>query len=102
VAVGLLATIAAADTLTISGFSTPESVVHDTIQDVYFVSNIGPGNPGALDHNGFISRVNPNGTIIQLAWITGLNGPKGLWLFRGNSFPESVWATALPQRRRRR
>ena len=78
VAVGLIATIAAADTLTISGFSTPESVVHDTIQDVYFVSNIGPGNPGALDHNGFISRVDPNGTIIQLAWITGLNGPKGL------------------------
>ena len=90
VAVGLLATVAAADTLTISGFSTPESVVHDTVQDVYFVSNIGPGNPGALDHNGFISRVNPNGTIIQLTWITGLNGPKGLWLFRDRLYVTDV------------
>jgi len=90
VAVGLLANIAAADTLTISGFSTPESVVHDTIQDVYFVSNIGPGNPGALDHNGFISRVNPDGTVIQLAWIAGLNGPKGLWLFRDRLYVADV------------
>src|SRR5262245_35852591 len=80
-AVGLFATFAAAQTLTISGFSTPESVIHDTIQDIYFVSNVGPGNPGALDGNGFISRVNPNGTILQLAWVAGLNGPKGLWLF---------------------
>jgi hypothetical protein len=80
-AAGLFANIAAAQSLTISGFSTPESVVHDTIEDVYFVSNVGPGDPGALDHNGFISRVSPNGTIVQLAWVAGLNGPKRLWLF---------------------
>jgi outer membrane protein assembly factor BamB len=85
----------------VSGFSTPESVVHDTIADVYLVSNIGAGDnafttdptadPGKLNHNGFISRVSPNGTILELKWIaddqlTGvargvtLNGPKGIWL----------------------
>jgi len=80
-AAGLFANLAAAQILKVSGFSTPESVIHDTIQDIYFVSNVGPGNPGALDGNGFISRVSPNGTILQLAWVSGLNGPKGLWLF---------------------
>ena len=80
-AAGLFASLATAQTFTVSGFSTPESVIHDTIQDIYFVSNVGPGYAGALDGNGFISRVSPNGTILQLAWVAGLNGPKGLWLF---------------------
>jgi hypothetical protein len=80
----------AADTerIVVSGFQTPESVVHDTIADLYLVSNVGPGNPGALDHNGFISQLSPEGVILQLKWIEDgvrsvtLNGPKGLWLHR--------------------
>jgi sugar lactone lactonase YvrE len=73
--------------IVVSGFQTPESVVHDPIADVYLVSNIGTGSPAALDHNGFISRVSPEGSILQLKWIQDgvngavLNGPKGLWLF---------------------
>src|SRR6266478_2337527 len=59
--------------IVISGFQTPESVVHDTALDLYLVSNVGPlppgGFPGALDHNGFISRVSPHGVILQLKWI---------------------------------
>jgi sugar lactone lactonase YvrE len=62
--------------LRIPGFTKPESVVHDTTQDVYFVSNV-----GAKKGEGFISRVSPDGTITALKAITGLNGPKGLWLF---------------------
>jgi len=74
----------------VSGFQTPESVVHDSIADVYLVSNVGPGNPGASnDHNGFISRVSPEGVILQLKWIQDgsgvmLNSPKGIWL-NGNA-----------------
>jgi sugar lactone lactonase YvrE len=76
--------------IVVSGFQTPESVVHDPIADLYLVSNVGPGNPGALDHNGFISRVSPEGVILQLKWIQDgvngatLNGPKGIWLY-GNA-----------------
>jgi hypothetical protein len=76
--------------MVVSGFQTPESVVHDPIADLYLVSNVGPGNPGALDHNGFISRVSPEGVILQLKWIQDgvngatLNGPKGIWLY-GNA-----------------
>jgi hypothetical protein len=75
-----------AQKIVVTGFETPESVVHDPITDVYLVSNVGAGDPGALDHNGFISRVSPDGTVLQLRWIQDgvngavLNGPKGIAL----------------------
>jgi len=71
------------------GFMTPESIVADTIADVYLVSNVN-GNPFAKDDNGFISRVNPDGTVAELHWIDGaspditLHAPKGLAI-RGDS-----------------
>jgi sugar lactone lactonase YvrE len=69
----------------VTGFSTPESVLHDSTQDIYFVSNIN-GGPTAKDNNGFISRVRPDGAIENLKFIEGgragatLNAPKGLAL----------------------
>src|SRR6266446_761191 len=69
--------------LTVAGFSTPESVLHDSAQDIYFVSNIN-GSPTAKDNNGFISRVRPDGAIENLKFIEGghggvtLDAPKGL------------------------
>lgn len=65
------------------GFATPESVLHDPLSDAYLVSNIN-GSPLAADGNGFISRVAPDGTVIELKWIDGesdgvtLNAPKGM------------------------
>ena len=41
-------------------FSTPESVLYDAEQDVYFVSNIN-GAPGTADDNGYISRLPAEG-----------------------------------------
>src|SRR5204863_6403152 len=72
--------------LTVAGFSTPESVLHDSTQDIYFVSNIN-GSPTAKDNNGFISRVRPDGAVENLKSIDGgkngvtLHGPKApaLW-----------------------
>jgi len=80
--------MAETDRIVVSGFETPESVVHDTLMDVYLVSNVGIGNPAALDHNGFVSRVSPDGSVQQLRWIQNgvdgvvLNGPKGIYLHR--------------------
>ena len=74
--------------IVVSGFETPESVVHDRILDLYLVSNVGLGNPAGLDSNGFISRVSPDGAIRELRWIENgvngvtLNSPKGIWLHR--------------------
>lgn len=63
----------------VGGFSTPESVKWDSAQDVYFVSNIN-GAPNAKDGNGFISKVGPAGMVMDSAFITGLNAPKGMAL----------------------
>jgi sugar lactone lactonase YvrE len=76
---------AAAKVMAIEGFLTPESVLHDTAQDIYFVSNINGGFV-AKDGNGFISRVRPDGAVENLKFIEGgrggvtLNAPKGLAL----------------------
>ena len=65
------------------GFATPESVLRDPEADVYLVSNIN-GSPLAVDDNGFISRVAPDGTVLELKWIDGasdevtLDAPKGM------------------------
>ncbi len=65
------------------GFATPESVLPDTIADVYLVSNIN-GQPTDKDDNGFIARLAPTGVVESLKWIDGatdavtLNAPKGM------------------------
>ena len=65
------------------GFATPESVLWDAEQQVWFVSNIN-GGPTEKDDNGFISRLGADGTIDSLHWVSGgrdgvtLNAPKGM------------------------
>src|SRR5688500_6376491 len=64
------------------GFAAPESVLHDSVADVYLVSNINGGGRDR-DDNGFISRVSPAGELLELKWIDGsspsvrLSAPKG-------------------------
>jgi hypothetical protein len=66
------------------GFETPESVIHDLVGDVYYVSNLGGPQPLEKDGNGFISKVGTDGTLIELKWISGetdgveLHAPKGM------------------------
>ncbi len=61
----------------IPGFASPESVVVER-NDV-FVSNVGTKlEPFAKDGDGFISRLDRQGTIRSLKWQSGLNAPKGL------------------------
>jgi DNA-binding beta-propeller fold protein YncE len=58
-------------------FKTPESVYHDTLHEVLYVANIN-GRPTEKDNNGFISKLSPEGNVIELEWVTGLNAPKGM------------------------
>ena len=66
-----------------AGLQTPECVLWDAEQDVYFVSNIN-GNPTAADKNGFISKIAPDGKVLELKFVDGakngseLNAPKGM------------------------
>jgi len=60
---------------------TPESVIYDPVDSLLYVSNI-VDDPLAADGNGFISKIGLKGNIIQLEWITGLNAPKGMGIFK--------------------
>jgi len=61
---------------------TPESVlIHE---DMLFVSNINQG-PWEKDGNGFISKMDKSGNIVELKWLEGLSAPKGMGI-SGNSF----------------
>ncbi len=85
---------------TVTGFSTPESVLHDPVADVYLVDNIN-GAPAAKDNNGFISKLNPDGHIIMLKWIEGgqngvtLNAPKGSGIHGDTLFVADIDAVRL-------
>lgn len=63
----------ASDTL----LRTPESVFFDKNRSVLYISNINL-NPWEKDGNGFISKMDLSGNIIDLKWVEGLNAPKGM------------------------
>ncbi|RVT43196.1 SMP-30/gluconolactonase/LRE family protein [Sphingobium algorifonticola] len=69
------------------GFMGSECVRYDDRTDSYFVANQGPPGEG---NDGFISRVSPDGSVLQLKWIEGgRNGvtlvqPLGLFI-KGDS-----------------
>lgn len=73
------------------GLQTPESVLYDAGQDVYFISNIN-GAADAADGNGFISRVNAETLQIDAKWIESgkseviLNAPKGMAIIGDDLF----------------
>lgn len=56
---------------------TPESVLYDKAHDIIYVANVNL-NPWEKDGNGFISRLDTKGNILELQWVSGLNGPKGM------------------------
>lgn len=70
---------------TVAGFGGPESAIYDEDNDVWYISNIN-GSSGAVDGNGFISRVTADGEMDSLHFIQGgrggvtLNAPKGMAL----------------------
>jgi hypothetical protein len=65
-----------------SGFEQPEGAALAP-DGSYFISNIGPGDSGALDGNGYISRVNTDGTIANARFAEGLHAPAGLVVHEG-------------------
>ncbi|MFN7179674.1 hypothetical protein [Hyphomonas sp.] len=67
---------------TASGFEQPEGA-EQAPGGGYFISNIGPGEAGDLDGNGYITRLNADGTIASAKFAAGLHGPAGLVVHEG-------------------
>lgn len=86
------------------GLATPESILYDVRDDVYLVSNIN-GNPTGFDDNGFISRIAPDGHVLELKWIDGerpdvtLNAPKGMALTADALYVADINAVRIFDRR---
>lgn len=70
-------------------FKTPESVLYNLEDKFLYVSNIN-GTPDSIDGNGFISRLNLDGTIEKLDWVTGLDAPKGMGVYKGKMYVTDI------------
>jgi hypothetical protein len=71
------------------GFDSPRAVIHDPVADVYLVTNQA-GDAYTANEAGFISRVSPDGEMLELEWVPPmaprgpLHAPSGLAI-RGDS-----------------
>ncbi|MGM0530750.1 MAG: hypothetical protein ACQER7_05305 [Bacteroidota bacterium] len=68
---------------------TPESVCYDAGNNVLYVSNI-QGESNEKDGEGFISRVAPDGEVLDLKWVTGIDAPKGMGVYEGNLYVTNI------------
>jgi hypothetical protein len=70
------------------GFSNPEGVA-EAPDGALFISNVG-GEGDARDGDGFISRVSMSGEILELKFIEGLDGPKGMAVHDGHLYVADI------------
>ena len=78
---------------TVAGFVFPESAGCDREENVIYVSQFGGSElkPAEKDGLGFISKVAPDGRIIEArAFADRMDKPKGIWVERGR-----LWVTDI-------
>lgn len=69
--------------------ATPESVLPDPKNDLLYVSLI-DGAPWDLDGKGGIGHMTDKGTEYDSLWITGLNAPKGLGMYKDRMYAADI------------
>ncbi|UCG27517.1 MAG: SMP-30/gluconolactonase/LRE family protein [Bacteroidales bacterium] len=62
-------------------FSIPESVVYDSARNMLYVTNYDQYNQGNPAISQFISKISPDGKVVNLKWIEGLNNPLGMTIY---------------------
>ncbi len=78
----------------VEGLSQPEAVRYDESQNVYFISNFnGGGND--LDSNGFITKVDAEGNVVEMNFMTGtdeypFHAPRGMYIEKGSLWVADV------------
>jgi hypothetical protein len=72
----------------------PESVYHDSKNNLLYVSNI-DGKSGEKDGKGFISILTPDGKIKDLQWVSGLDAPKGMGISKGRLYVADLTRIAV-------
>jgi hypothetical protein len=69
--------------------ATPESVLPDLKNNLLYVSLI-DGGPWDVDGKGGIGRMTNTGSNYDSLWITGLNAPKGLGMYRDKMYAADI------------
>jgi hypothetical protein len=67
----------------------PESVLYSAKDKVLYVAQI-DGKPGGKDGQGGIAKVDLDGKIIAGDWVTGLNAPKGMGIYRSKFYVADI------------
>lgn len=67
----------ASEVWSLDGLKAPESVLFDAKRNVFYVSNVA-GEPNGKDGVGYLSKVSPDGKMLEAEWVTGFDAPKGL------------------------
>jgi DNA-binding beta-propeller fold protein YncE len=65
-----------------SVFKVPESVVFDEKNNLLYVSNIEGTDPWGKDGKGSVGKMSADGKVIAAQWVTGLEAPKGMGLYK--------------------
>jgi len=66
-----------------------ESTLYNPADNIIYVS-CGNTDPSAKDGDGFIALLNPDGTIKQKDWVTGLDAPKGMAILNGKLYVTDI------------
>lgn len=82
---GMVSLAGAAEVWRTEGLSTPESVIFDEANSRLIVSNI-VGEATEADGNGTLSAIGLDGTMIDDAWVEGLDAPKGMAITGGKLY----------------
>ncbi|MDD7886384.1 hypothetical protein [Flavivirga sp. 57AJ16] len=69
--------------------TTSESVLYNKKLDIIFVSNVN-NSPWEKDNNGFLSTIDVKGNILELKWLEGLSGPKGMGIFNDKLYVTDI------------
>jgi hypothetical protein len=68
----------------------PESVLFDGENKVLYASNVDGTDPWGKDGKGSIAKVGLDGKIVAVEWVTGLNSPKGLGMYKGKIYAADI------------
>jgi hypothetical protein len=69
---------------------TNESVLYDDATGTIYVANIEGQDPSEKDGKGSIAIISKDGKIVNPAWISGLNAPKGMAIANGKLYVTDI------------
>ncbi|OOG69575.1 ATP-binding protein [Algoriphagus sp. A40] len=75
---------------TADSLMTNESVLFDEASGTIYVANIEGQDPSEKDGKGSIATLSKDGKIINPAWISGLNAPKGMAISNGKFYVTDI------------